>query len=65
MKIIESLPFDVCQHCDMFVLKTNEETIFVNGNTERVITVRCKHSRKCEFLKDNLADLRDESERKS
>lgn len=62
MIIQECLPFDVCQHCDMFVLKANEETIFVGGNTQRVINITCKHSRKCEILNDNLADMKDEKE---
>ena len=51
MKIKESLPFDVCQNCDKFILKTNVETIFVNGRTEKVINVYCKREKQCKCQK--------------
>ena len=51
MKIKESLPFDVCQNCDKFILKTNVETIFVNGRAEKVINVYCKREKQCKCQK--------------
>lgn len=56
MRIKKSLPYDFCDTCDQFILKTDETMTFSGavGVTERVITVYCKNAGKCGHLYKNL-----------
>ena len=57
MKIIQSLPFDVCENCTEFVMDVKEQTYFSSCESQRIITVKCKHERKCKELKENLKKM--------
>ena len=63
MTIKENLPFEQCQNCEHFVLDVNEQVIFSNGLSERILMVGCKNAWLCKQLSENLNKDGDQSEK--
>ena len=57
MDIKQSLPYSHCETCPEFLLKVDEQAVFVNGITERVIEVRCKNEWLCKQLEHHLCEV--------
>ena len=43
MKIVEHLPFVKCYGCKDCVLSVKEQVLFLNGETQRQLHVRCRN----------------------
>ena len=54
MRIDTDFPFPWCDQCSEFLLNVNEQTVVLKDGSFRQITVRCKNSVKCKYLKKNI-----------
>ena len=51
MDIVKNLPFDFCESCPEFILKTDEQVLFSdNSIATRQIVVTCHHDWLCKQL---------------
>lgn len=58
MDIKQNLPFTHCETCPEFVLKVDEQAIFMEGTTTRVLEVTCKNEWLCKQLEQRLSEVR-------
>ena len=54
MIIEKDLPFECCENCEQFIVRTNERVFYTDTTSHRVLTVSCKNEWLCKQLKDKL-----------